>query len=130
LPKPAPKSPAALLASLDEAGRAAFLDDLSGNALRALPWLWEVWAHPGHQAEPQGDWHTWVILGGRGAGKTRAGAEWIRAEVEGAAPGAPAARPAGRAAGRSPRPAPPGRDRVTRMVLGYVKSPKPNGERS
>jgi len=27
-----------------------------------------------------------VILGGRGAGKTRAGAEWVRAEVEGAAP--------------------------------------------
>ena len=89
MPKPAPKSPAALIASLDEAGRAAFLDGLSENALGALPWLWEVWAHPGHQIEPEGDWHTWVILGGRGAGKTRAGAEWIRAEVEGATPDAP-----------------------------------------
>ena len=25
------------------------------------------------------DWTTWLILGGRGAGKTRAGAEWVRA---------------------------------------------------
>jgi len=29
---------------------------------------------------------TWVILGGRGAGKTRAGAEWVRCQVEGATP--------------------------------------------
>ena len=37
-----------------------------------------------HQKQPQGDdWTTWLILGGRGAGKTRAGAEWIRAMVNG-----------------------------------------------
>lgn len=91
MPKPARKSPAALLASLDEAGREVFLDGLSANALGAMPWLWDVWAHPGHQKEPGGDWQTWVILGGRGAGKTRAGAEWVRAQVEGARPGAPGA---------------------------------------
>jgi phage terminase large subunit-like protein len=39
-------------------------------------------AHP-HQKPPErasggGDWTTWLILGGRGAGKTRAGAEWVR----------------------------------------------------
>ena len=52
----------------------------------ALPWLWEVWAAP-HQLPPQGqDWQVWVCLGGRGAGKTRAGAEWVRAQVEGARP--------------------------------------------
>lgn len=83
------KSPAVSLASLDEAGRAAFLDALSRNALAALPWLWEVWANPRHQLEPEGDWQTWVILGGRGAGKTRAGAEWVRSQVEGALPAAP-----------------------------------------
>lgn len=38
---------------------------------------------------PAGDWTTWVILGGRGAGKTRAGSEWIRAQVEGPKPGDP-----------------------------------------
>ena len=56
------------------------------NALAAMPWLWEVWAHPQHQCTPDGDWQTWVILGGRGAGKTRAGAEWVRSQVEGAMP--------------------------------------------
>ncbi len=39
-----------------------------------------------HQLPPEGDWRSWVIMGGRGAGKTRAGAEWVRAEVEGARP--------------------------------------------
>ena len=38
---------------------------------------------------PAGDWRTWVILGGRGAGKTRAGAEWVRSMVEGAMPDTP-----------------------------------------
>ena len=58
---------------------------LTDNALRALPYLFEAWAHP-HQLPPPGDWRSWVILGGRGAGKTRAGAEWIRQQVEGATP--------------------------------------------
>ena len=32
-----------------------------------------------HQVPPTDkDWTTWLILGGRGAGKTRAGAEWVR----------------------------------------------------
>ena len=51
----------------------------------ALPYLFEFWAHE-HQLPPDGDWRSWVILGGRGAGKTRAGAEWVRAQVEGAKP--------------------------------------------
>jgi hypothetical protein len=63
----------------------AFLDELSEGALLALPFLFEFWALP-HQLPPEDDWKTWVILGGRGAGKTRAGAEWVRAEVEGARP--------------------------------------------
>ena len=61
---------------------------LSPNALMSLPWLFEHWAL-GHQLPPEGDWTTWVILGGRGAGKTRAGAEWVRAQVEGGKPGDP-----------------------------------------
>ncbi|MEQ6204291.1 terminase family protein [Sulfitobacter sp. HNIBRBA2951] len=39
-----------------------------------------------HQLPPPGGWRAWVILGGRGAGKTRAGAEWVRTRVEGARP--------------------------------------------
>ena len=63
----------------------AFLNDLSDGALMALPYLFEFWALP-HQLPPEGDWRTWVIMGGRGAGKTRAGSEWVRAEVEGGSP--------------------------------------------
>ncbi|MEL6479839.1 MAG: terminase family protein [Pseudomonadota bacterium] len=56
-----------------------------------MPHLWALWGHPGHQLAPGGDWSTWVIMGGRGAGKTRAGAEWVRSMVEGATPLAPGA---------------------------------------
>ena len=62
-----------------------FMAGLSENALLALPWMFEFWALP-HQLPPEGDWKTWVIMGGRGAGKTRAGSEWVRSEVEGARP--------------------------------------------
>jgi phage terminase large subunit-like protein len=31
------------------------------------------------QKPPEGDWRTWLIMGGRGSGKTRAGAEWVQA---------------------------------------------------
>jgi len=41
-----------------------------------------IFAHA-HQLAPEransgADWTTWLILGGRGAGKTRAGAQWVR----------------------------------------------------
>ncbi|MCB1395233.1 MAG: DNA-packaging protein [Rhodobacter sp.] len=61
---------------------------MSEGALLALPWLFEFWAMP-HQLPPGGNWRSWVCMGGRGAGKTRAGAEWVRAQVEGAGPGDP-----------------------------------------
>ena len=51
----------------------------------AAPYLFELWSLP-HQVPPKDDWRNWVILGGRGAGKTRAGAEWVRAQVEGTTP--------------------------------------------
>ncbi|MCF6274784.1 MAG: terminase family protein [Robiginitomaculum sp.] len=33
------------------------------------------------QEPPKGKWLIWILLGGRGAGKTRAGAEWVREQV-------------------------------------------------
>ncbi|WP_371227037.1 DNA-packaging protein [Roseovarius sp. 2305UL8-3] len=51
----------------------------------ALPYLFEVWAMD-HQLPPEGDWRTWAVMGGRGAGKTRAGSEWVRSQVEGPRP--------------------------------------------
>ena len=37
-------------------------------------------------AKGGGRWHTWLVLGGRGSGKTRAGAEWVRAQAAGEPP--------------------------------------------
>ncbi|MFD1156784.1 DNA-packaging protein [Roseovarius aestuarii] len=51
----------------------------------ALPYLFEFWALE-HQLPPEGSWRSWIIMGGRGAGKTRAGAEWVRTQMEGARP--------------------------------------------
>ncbi len=79
------RSGADWLASATPAQVDAFLGGLSENALLALPWMFEFWALS-HQLPPEGMWKTWVIMGGRGAGKTRAGSEWVRAQVEGARP--------------------------------------------
>lgn len=79
------RSGAGWLASATQDQVDDFLAGLSENALLALPWMFEFWALP-HQLPPDGAWKTWVIMGGRGAGKTRAGAEWVRAQVEGAGP--------------------------------------------
>lgn len=50
---------------------------------------WPLFALP-HQLPPDraGDapWLTWLMIGGRGSGKTRAGAEWVRAQALGRAP--------------------------------------------
>lgn len=83
--RPELKSGAAWLASATPEEVDEFLGGLSQNALLALPWVFEFWALP-HQLPPRGAWKTWVIMGGRGAGKTRAGSEWVRAQVEGAGP--------------------------------------------
>lgn len=42
---------------------------------------WELWRRK-DQTDPFGDWKVWIILAGRGAGKTRTGSEWIRSRVK------------------------------------------------
>ncbi len=62
------------------------LQELPEEDIIRLYGEWQVWSHD-HQlppALPDGEaWRTWLILGGRGAGKTRAGAEWVRAKALG-----------------------------------------------
>ncbi|MFP9136817.1 DNA-packaging protein [Devosia sp. XGJD_8] len=56
------------------------LRDLAQLPLQRLGetfYKWPIWAYE-HQLPPRGNWTTWLLLGGRGAGKTRAGAEWVR----------------------------------------------------
>jgi len=79
------KSGAALVASANVKVQNAFLESLTDPQVKALQYLFDFWALD-HQLAPEGDWRTWVVLGGRGAGKTRAGAEWVRSMVEGSRP--------------------------------------------
>src|SRR5581483_3479878 len=61
---------------------AEFLAALDEDEAFALEFAWrDFWARP-NQVAPPGDWTTWVLLAGRGYGKTRTGAEWIRERVE------------------------------------------------
>ncbi|MYZ50548.1 terminase large subunit domain-containing protein, partial [Propylenella binzhouense] len=57
--------------------RAPDIDRMGADELRALFRPWPAIARA-DQLPPPGDWTTWLMLGGRGAGKTRAGAEWVR----------------------------------------------------
>ena len=79
------KSGSDLITSARRCDQEDFLRGLSDHELLGLPYLFEFWAHD-HQLPPEGDWRSWVVLGGRGAGKTRAGAEWVRSMVEGPRP--------------------------------------------
>ena len=79
---------ASSLASLPPEERSRILATLDPDELAFLEHHFPFWAHP-HQLAPEGDWRTWVILGGRGAGKTRAGAEWVRSMAEGPTPEMP-----------------------------------------
>ena len=54
---------------------------LPNDQIGKMAFNWQIWAFP-HQLPPEGDWTTWLLLGGRGAGKTRAGAEWVRSLAE------------------------------------------------
>lgn len=66
------------------------LAGLAPADLARLAFDWQVWARD-DQLPPTaaGDWKTWLLLGGRGAGKTRAGAEWVRAVAQDGWPGSP-----------------------------------------
>ena len=60
--------------------RRALLEAESEAHLRAFDCDWRHWVRPG-QSEPEGDWTVWVMMAGRGFGKTRAGAEWVSARA-------------------------------------------------
>ncbi|MBO9580729.1 MAG: DNA-packaging protein [Sphingobium sp.] len=64
-----------------EACRRALVMALPDDELRALTESWHRLARPDQRA-PAGDWSTWLVMAGRGFGKTRTGAEWVRAVAE------------------------------------------------
>lgn len=62
------------------AGSLGVLGALSSSELDALQYAWALNARPG-QLPPEGDWLTWLLLAGRGFGKSRTGAEWSRSKA-------------------------------------------------
>lgn len=81
------KSKAEIIATEWSPGqRLAFYERFTTPQQRAHLWfLWELWGRP-HQLAPAGDWSNWLILAGRGFGKTRTGAEWVRSNMCGSTP--------------------------------------------
>src|SRR5215207_7993333 len=62
--------------SLTAQERARAVQNLTEDQLKLILYDWRTWARP-KQLPPEGDWGTWIILAGRGFGKTRAGAGWV-----------------------------------------------------
>ena len=69
------------LRALPDAEVAEILKKLGPKQSEELRFNWEFWARP-EQLEPDGDWNAWLALAGRGWGKTRAGAEWVRHRIK------------------------------------------------
>jgi phage terminase large subunit-like protein len=61
--------------------RVRLLEEMTTLECAQLFHDWAFWARP-EQAPPDGDWIIWLILAGRGVGKTRAGAEAVRTWVQ------------------------------------------------
>lgn len=76
------QSGAERLANLPEAERAKFISSLSEQECNALLYDWRGFNARPPQIAPDGDWDIWLALAGRGYGKTRMGAEWVREKVE------------------------------------------------
>jgi hypothetical protein len=69
-----------LLASLPLQRRQKFLASLTEEEAALLNHDWTFWARD-EQLPPLGAWTWWLVLAGRGFGKTRTGAEWVRLEA-------------------------------------------------
>ena len=67
----------ALLKIEDEKERLDELAKLTKIERQELRYHWKLWARSS-QIAPTSDWQCWLISAGRGFGKTRAGAEWVR----------------------------------------------------
>ncbi len=63
------------------------LSEFTRDELELILAHWPLWARedqlPPTVAKTDEAWRVWLILGGRGAGKTRAGAEWVTAKALG-----------------------------------------------
>src|SRR5438128_1012102 len=67
-----------LVALMEAELQALRSDEEQSEARRQMSARWGAEARP-EQVPPDGDWWVWLILAGRGWGKTRTGAEWAAA---------------------------------------------------
>ena len=67
------------LARLPEEETEKFFEIIAQKPEEAL-FSWDFWSRP-KQRTPDGNWRIWLILAGRGFGKTRTGAEFVREQV-------------------------------------------------
>lgn len=67
---------ASSIASLPESQRTKILNELTEDEALDLLYDWQFWARP-DQLPPKAAWQVWLILAGRGWGKTRTGAEAV-----------------------------------------------------
>lgn len=70
------------LAQLSADERAQALAGLTNAESESLLYDWRGFLSRPDQRMPQGDWDIWLILAGRGWGKTRTGAEAVKEEVD------------------------------------------------
>ncbi len=69
-----------LARAVKRVGHEQLLSSLTPAQVERLPYEWEAWARP-EQLPPEGDWLFWLLLAGRGFGKSRTGAEWSRMQA-------------------------------------------------
>ena len=74
------KSVSERLAELPKSERDRIIDDL-GDSAESLLFDWRGFNARPEQIAPDTDWDIWAIIAGRGAGKTRSGAEWVREQI-------------------------------------------------
>jgi phage terminase large subunit-like protein len=55
---------------------------LAGLNMEVVQWDWSMWARPEQRPPDSTDWSIWLYLAGRGAGKTRSAAEWVREKAK------------------------------------------------
>lgn len=61
--------------------RENFVKGLTKEERNEFLYHWKLFARP-EQLPPQSDWRIWLVMAGRGFGKTRSGAEWVRSIAE------------------------------------------------
>ena len=69
------------LLALSAAERRRFLNSLSDREASELLYDWRLWAREKQLPPADTEWVVWMVIAGRGWGKTRTGAEWIRLRV-------------------------------------------------